>query len=412
MPATGIKLDGVSVLNAASASNPVQTLAPAAEESWPHYAEDEIAAVSAVLRSGRVNQWTGERVAEFEQAYSRKLGGGYSVALANGSLALELILRAFNVGPGDEVIVTPRSFVASAFCVCLVGARPVFADVDPESGCVTAQTIAPVLTSRTKAVIPVHLAGWPANMPTIMDLAQRSGMLVIEDCAQAHGALIGGKPVGSFGHAAAFSFCQDKIISTGGEGGLAWFRHPEAYELAWSFKDHGKNRLKMRTPASGSGYRFVHDSVGTNWRMTEIAATIGLLQLDKLAEWHRLRSRNADIWRDALEAIGGVRVPLPPPEFRHAYYKFYAYLDSAQDGETWRDRVLARANEEGLRVFSGSCSEIYREQAFSNLASPELRTARQLGQTSLMMEVHPTLESKRLAARALRLAELICESRA
>jgi dTDP-4-amino-4,6-dideoxygalactose transaminase len=377
-------------------------------ESWPHYAEEEIEAVVEVLRSGKVNQWTGTRVFEFERAYAREVGNGRAIALANGSVALELTLRAFGVGPGDEVIVTPRSFVASASCVRLVGATPIFADVDRDSGALTADGIRAALTGRTKAIIPVHLGGWPADMIEISQLARDHGLFVIEDCAQAHGAEIGGRPVGSFGHAAAFSFCQDKIISTGGEGGLAIFRDQDVYERAWSFKDHGKNRVRALEPHGGSGFRWLHDTLGTNWRMTEIEAAIGLLQLRKLPEWRTRRNRNAAIWAEALRDVPGVRVPELPGSLTCAYYKFYAYVDvDPAANEVLRDRILAAGRGAGLRIGSGSCSEIHREAAFTDLEVGPLPIAKALGESSMMFEVHPTLDLPRQHARAEALAEIV-----
>jgi dTDP-4-amino-4,6-dideoxygalactose transaminase len=378
------------------------------EESWPLYAEDEIAAAADVLRSGKVNQWTGPDVFEFQDALAERFGGGRGIVLANGSLALELPLRAFGIGPGDEVVVTPRSFVASTSCVRLLGATPVFAEVDADSGNITADSIAAVLTSRTKAIIPVHLAGWPADMPAIMELARSRGIKVIEDCAQAHGAEIDGAPVGSFGDAAAFSFCQDKIISTAGEGGYTSFQDEADWEWAWSYKDHGKSWAKINSPPARPGFRWLHDSIGTNWRLTGPQAAIGLRQLAKLDEWRAARTRNAGIWAEALSGIPGLRLPLPRAGITHALYKLYAYVDaSLPDAERRRDRILAEAGEAGLRVFSGSCSEIYREAAFSDMEQPVLPVARSLGETSLMVEVHPTLHPERLRARADLLASIV-----
>ncbi|HET7816882.1 MAG TPA: DegT/DnrJ/EryC1/StrS aminotransferase family protein [Sphingomicrobium sp.] len=386
-------------------------LAPGPEERWPFYDEDEIAAAVGVLGSGKVNQWTGPDVFEFEKECARRFGGGHGIAVANGSVALELALRALGIGPGDEVVVTPRSFAASAFCAMLVGATPVFADVDAESGNVTAETIERVLTGRTRAIIPVHLAGWPADMPAIMALAERRGVKVIEDCAQAHGAAIGGRSVGSFGDAAAFSFCQDKIISTAGEGGFASFRDADAFEAAWSFKDHGKDRSRAMSPSSDPGeFRWLHDRPGTNWRLTGPQAAIGLVQLGKLDSWVEARTRNAAIWAEELGGISAIRIPFPGPELRHAYYKFYFQLALPGDEAAGaRSRLLRRAAEEGLRLFSGSCSEIYREAAFDGLPTPDCPVARLLGKISLMVEVHPTLDPDRLRQRAKRLANIARE---
>ncbi|MEA3053660.1 MAG: hypothetical protein QOG72_2563 [Sphingomonadales bacterium] len=386
---------------------PSDALALRRDEAWPFYAEDEIEAAAGVLRSGRVNQWTGGEVFAFQEALTARFGGGHGIALTNGSVALELALRAFEIGPGDEVVVTPRTFVASAFCAMLVGAIPVFADVDPDSGNITAESIEAVLTERTKAVIPVHLAGWPADMDPIMDLARRRGLKVIEDCAQAQGAELAGRTVGSFGDAAAFSFCQDKIISTGGEGGFTSFQDANLFEWAWSFKDHGKSRAKVLEAPAQPGFRWLHDSVGTNWRLTGPQAAIGLAQLAKLDSWRDLRTRNAMIWAEALGPVRGLRVPLPGPNIRHAFYKLYAYVEPFDGAEAARDEILRRAGQAGLRVFSGSCSEVYLEKAFEGLPKPDLPVARELGATSLTVEVHPTLRPDLLAKRAEMLAKIV-----
>ena len=377
------------------------------DEKWPNYGQDEIEAVESVLRSGRVNQWTGDRVRSFQHRYSDLLGGRPTVAVANGSLALELALRALGIGPGDDVIVSPRSFAASVFCVSMVGANPVFADVDRDSGNLTAETVSAALTDRVRAVIPVHLAGWPADIPAILDVTRDRGSAVIEDCAQAHGARLGGTPVGAMGHAAAFSFCQDKIISTGGEGGLAAFEDAAAAEWAWSFKDHGKNPAVLDCPQPATGFRWIHDMVGTNWRMTEISAAIGLLQLQKLPAWQALRTRNAGIWAGALQQSPAIRVPAPPPQATHAYYKFYAYVDAGEESAALRDRILGEAAACGIRCFAGSCPEVYRENALSGAVQERLPVARELGETSLMMEVHPTLDEARLGERADALAAIV-----
>lgn len=386
------------------------TLALQASERWPFYGEDEIDAVTALLRSGRVNQWTGPDVFAFEEACSARFGGGRGIALANGSVALELALRTFGIGPYDEVIVSPRSFVASASCVRLVGATPVFADIDSDSGNITAETIAPVITDRTRAIIPVHLAGWPTDVPAIMDLVRGREIKVIEDCAQAHGAEIDGQSVGSFGDAAAFSFCQDKIISTAGEGGLLMIKDEDAWAWAWSFKDHGKDYAKVNAPAGDPGmFRWLHDRVGTNWRMPGPQAAVGLVQLSKLDDWRAARTTNAEIWASELTRVPGLRVPLPAGNSqRHAFYKLYFYIDRGSDEEAaaLRSEIFKRSAEAGLRVFSGSCSEIYLEDAFSDLPGADCSVSRSLGSRSLMVEVHPTLRQDLLRLRAERLADI------
>jgi dTDP-4-amino-4,6-dideoxygalactose transaminase len=349
------------------------------------------------LASGKVNYWTGQETRLFEKEYAAYLQVKHAIALANGTVALELPLRMWGIGSGDEVIVTPRSFIASVSCAALLGARPVFADVDRDSGNLAADTIARVITPRTRAIIPVHLAGWPCDLDPIMDLAEERGINVLEDCAQAHGARYKGRSVGSFGQAAAFSFCQDKIITTGGEGGLLATNDTSLWDRAWSFKDHGKTweAVYERQHPPGPTFRWVHDRFGTNWRLTELQAAIGRIQLQKLDSWVETRRRNAAIYIKRLSCISALRVPEIPSECYHAHYKFYAYVRPEALKPAWsRDRILQEAAAKGVPCFAGSCSEIYRERAFeatSGAPSERLPVARELGETSLMFLVHPTI---------------------
>jgi dTDP-4-amino-4,6-dideoxygalactose transaminase len=365
---------------------------PPIRSRWPFYTEDEIAAAADVLRSGRVNALQhGECNRAFEQAMALLCDMPHAVALANGTLALELGLRALGIRPGDEIVVTPRSFVASASCVATLGAIPVFADVDPVSQNLTAETIERVLTSRTRAIVAVHLAGWPCDMDEIMALARSRNIRVVEDCAQAHGATLRGRPAGSFGDAAAFSFCTDKIISTGGEGGMLLLRDEDVWEKAWSFKDHGKNRRVAQSAGAGQRFRFLHDSFGTNFRLTEMQAAIGLAQLKKLPDWLAARRRNAAILIDGLKGTESVRLALPSGDIGHSYYKFYAFVEPGALATGWdRDRIIGEINARGVPCFSGSCPEIYLEKAFAEagqVPDQPLQNARRLGETSIMFPV-------------------------
>jgi len=372
--------------------------------AWPAFDEEQVAAVAAVLASGKINQWTGSEVWQFEKEYAAYLGRKHAVAVMNGTSALELALKAFDIGPGHEVITTPRSFIASASAIVLQGAEPVFADVDRDSGNITAESIARVISPRTKAVIVVHLAGWPADMKAIMELAKAHDLVVIEDCAQAHGAELNGRPVGSFGHVAAFSFCQDKIITTGGEGGLVALDDETAWNKAWSYKDHGKSYQAVFEREHAPGFRWLHESFGTNWRMTEMQAVLGRIQLRNLAQSNRERTHNAGFLRGELEGVPALRVPTVGPSDRHAFYKFYVYVVTEALKPGWsRDRIQREIEEAGVPVTSGSCSEMYREVAFTSQGlgpAEPLPVAQELGDSSLLFLVHPGLSTQALQRTA------------
>lgn len=363
---------------------------------WPHYDVDEIEAVMAVLRSGRVNYWTGNLCHEFEMAFARLLDMQFSVAVANGTLALELAFRALGVGPGDDVVTTPRSFFATVTSILAVGARPVFADIDRDSGNITSKNVEAALTPRTKAIVAVHLGGWPCDMKALRALADRHGLLLVEDCAQAHGGMIGGRMVGTWGDAAAFSFCQDKIINTGGEGGMLLLRDEAVWARAWSYKDHGKSYEAVYRQTHGPGFRWVHAGVGSNWRMTEMQAAIGLRQLRKLPDWLRTRRTNAEYMLGRLKAITALRAPIPEPDTTHAYYRVYAYVRPEALAAAWtRNRVLTAIAAEGVPCQAGSCSEMYLEAgARAQGLEPDegLSVAKELGETSLCFLCHPTLD--------------------
>lgn len=383
--------------NIPGGSTPIRTLPP---PPWPYYSPEEIECVTKVLQSGRVNQWTGSWVKEFEGRFSQLHGDNrHAIALANGSVALECALRSLGIGPGDEVIVTPRSFIASASSVCIVGATPVFADVDFQTQLISPATIEPQITERTRAILPVHLHGRPCDMAGIMSLAKRFNLFVIEDCAQSLGAKSGGKPVGSFGHATTFSFCQDKIVSTAGEGGMVIFDDEAAWRNGWSYKDHGKSHDAVFAEYKGRKFRWLHESVGTNWRMTEMQAAIGCCQLQKLSDWIGIRNTNAKRLLERLTQYRCVSFTSVPEGDLHAFYRLDFTVKSAQLRPGWdRDRILAAVNNEGIVMLEGPCPEIYREKAFSSFGNhSRLPNASRLGDISLAMPTHPTMDEKYLA---------------
>lgn len=362
---------------------------------WPSFTPEEAAAVQQVLLSNKVNYWTGPECREFEKEFAAWCGTRHAVALSNGTLALDVGLKALGVGPGDEVVVTPRTFIASVSCVVNAGATPVFADVEVDSGNLSAATIAKVLTPRTKAVICVHLAGWPCDMDPIMALAEVQGFKVIEDCAQAHGARYKNRSIGSIGHAGAWSFCQDKIMSTGGEGGMVTTNDEALWRAMWSFKDHGKSYEAVYERQHAPGFRWLHESFGTNWRMLEMQAAIGRIQLRRMADWTAKRTANAEAIWATCRRHAVVRVPTVTTGSVHAHYKCYVYVQRDRLAPGWsRDSIVEAINAQGVPCFQGSCSEVYLEKAFDNTGwrpTERLAVARELGETSLMFLVHPTL---------------------
>ena len=384
-------------------------------QPWPSFSSEEVEAVQKVLTSNRVNYWTGTETREFEKEYAAWCGTMHAVALANGTLALDVALKALGVGPGDEVVVTPRTFIASISCVVNAGAVPVFADVEAYSGNISARTIAAVLSPRTKAVVCVHLAGWPCDMDPIMALAEQHGLKVIEDCAQAHGARYKGRPVGSIGHVGAWSFCQDKIMTTGGEGGMVTTDDESLWRAMWSFKDHGKSYEAVYERQHPPGFRWLHESFGTNWRMLEMQAVIGRIQLRRIAEWTRHRQANASRLSKALLPFAGEDGAVRLPAFgcascpgqcgaagcEHAQYKFYAYVRPENLAPGWsRDRIIEVINAEGVPCYQGSCSEVYLEKAFDGTGwrpKDRLPVAKTLGETSIMFLVHPALTDTEVA---------------
>lgn len=374
-------------------------------QHWPVYDEEQISAVADVLRSGKVNAWTGPDVKAFEAEYCAYTGARHAIAMANGTVTLDTAMKALQLRPGDEVIVTPRSFIASASSVMLAGGIPVFADVDPDTQNITPETIAPLIGPRTRGIIPVHLAGWPCDMDGIMELARTYGLWVIEDCAQAHGAMIGDRHIGTIGTFGSFSFCQDKIMTTGGEGGLLLTNDDDLWSRAWSYKDHGKDYDTVFNRDHPPGFRWLHDAgPGTNLRMSGPAAALGRVQLTRLNDWRAHRTTSAHILADALSRSSALRVPTPPEDVTHAYYRFYAFVRPEALAPDWsRDRVVAEIIASSFPAFSGSCSEIYREGTFRKrgLGPKEpLPVAQELGETSLAFLVDPTWSHHRIGQLA------------
>jgi dTDP-4-amino-4,6-dideoxygalactose transaminase len=363
--------------------------------AWPHFDDEMLEAATRVLRSGKVNYWTGEEARCFEREFAEFVGVKHAIAVANGTVAIELALWAMDIGPGDEVIVPCRSFVATASAVAMRGASPVFADIDRDSQNITAETIEPLITPRTKAVIVVHVGGWPCDMAAIVALARRRNLRVIEDCAQSLGASFQGKPTGAWSDMAAFSFCQDKILTTAGEGGMVTTHDSALWERAWSLKDHGKSWDAVYHRQHAEPFKWLHESVGTNWRMTEVQAAIGRVALRRVPQWVATRRRHAAALHAAFQQESGLRLAAPPAECFHSHYRYYAYVRPDHLGPGWtRNRIVEAINAEGIPCGVGVCPEMYREGAFAlRGVGPKVRCSvgKEVGESCLMFLVHPTL---------------------
>ena len=374
---------------------------------WPVFSNEEIQKVSQILLSGKVNYWTGFEGKTFEKEFAKYTDSKYGIVMANGSLALESAYKSIGLTSGDEIITTPRTFIATSSSAVLLGAKPVFADVDLNSGCINLESIEPLINSKTKAISIVHLGGWPAEMEQICRIAKQHDLFVIEDCSQAHGAKIkskdGWKSVGSFGDVATWSFCQDKIMTSGGEGGFVSTSNLRIRDICWSLRDHGKTLNAIEAQEKKIGFKWLHDEIGSNYRLSEIQSAIGRIQLKKLEKWNKIRSLNAQILQFKLQNLSIVRLPVIDNNIRHAWYKFYCYLNPQALSSQWdRNRIIKTINDLGFPAFSGSCSEIYLEKCFKKINKnySRLKNAKELGETSLMLLIHPSISEEQMTKYA------------
>ena len=377
---------------------------------WPSFTNEEIESVKNVLSSNKVNYWTGDECRKFEKEFAAWSDSEYAVSLANGTLALDIAFKALDIGSDDEVIVTSRSYIASVTSIINANATPVFVDVDPISQNISPKNINSAITDKTKGIVCVHLAGWPCEMDEIMAIAHANDLFVVEDCAQAHGAKYRGVSVGSIGDIGCWSFCQDKIMSTGGEGGMVTTNNKSLWLKMWEYKDHGKSYEAVYQREHPEGFRWLHETFGTNWRMTEMQGAIGRIQLNRMSEWTQLRNRNATILNKAFKQFTGetgiLRIPQLENELNcvHAYYKYYVFVKKDALKDKWdRDRIISEINLKGVPCIHGSCSEIYLEKAFDGTNfRPEKRlpVARELGETSIVFLVHPTLSEEEMLQMA------------
>ena len=369
------------------------------------YDQKQIQKVSQVLKKNKTNYWTGNECRKFEKEFSNYHGIKYSVTVSNGSVALELALKALNLKKKDLVIVTPRSFVISATCVLNLGLKAVFADVD-ENGNLSIEGIKKTYNKNVKAIIIVHLNGLPCDLDPILKFVKKNKLFLIEDCSQAHGAIYKNKKVGAFGHISTWSFCQDKIISTGGEGGMISTNSKKLWLKIWSMKDHGKNYNSVFYRKHKIGFKWLHDQLGTNYRMTEMQATIGREQLKLLNQQLKKRNLIANLYLSQLKDYYKKYKILSEPNFKcrtcpsrknntrcnkctHAFYRLNLYINPRKINQ---NKLIRDINRNNINCIVGSCPEIYREKIFHKLnLSPKKRlvNAKLLGETSITFPITP-----------------------
>ena len=375
------------------------------KSQWPFFSKGEIKAVRKILESNKVNYLFGDEGDRFEKNFAKFSDSKYALAVANGTLALDLCMRSIGISKNDEVIVTGRTFIASASCISILGGTPVFVDVDLNSQNINVELIKRAITKKTKAIICVHFAGFPCDMPEIMKMAKKNSLFVIEDCAQAHGAKINNRSVGSFGDINAWSFCNDKIMTTGGEGGMVTTNNKNLYNWICSFNNHGKDLRKYYAISKKAINTFplIHDSLGLNYRLTEMQSAIGNFQLNKMQSWIRIRNRNAEIIIKKLKDLDLIVTPNIDKKFSHAFYKLYLTIDpNYLKPKKNRGSILKELNKRGVMASFGSSGRVFAEKAFHKFKTvpPGLPNSSFLEENSIMIQVHPTITKNEISNTA------------
>ena len=370
------------------------------ESRWPFYTSKDVREVSKVLKSNNVNYWTGFEGKKFEKEFASYIKSKYAIAVSNGTVALELALHAINIRENDEVIVTPRSYIASVSCVVNKRAIPVFADIDLCSQNILPSSIEKKITNKTKAIICVHLAGWPCEMDEINKIAKKRNLVVIEDCSQAHGAKYKDKFVGSLGDIGTFSFCNDKIMNTLGEGGIITTSSKKYWKRIWEYKDHGRDWYKSNLKYNDNKFKWIVNSFGSNYRLTEAQSLVGRIQLRKLNKWIDIRNKNAKEIEKTCFKFNFIRKIKRPKYVKHAFYRYYIFVENNKLDKRWdRDKIISELKKLDVKCFQGSCPEIYLEKPFNKkIYKPNKRlvNAKKLGELGIAFLVHPTITKKEL----------------
>lgn len=338
---------------------------------WPSFSEDAIQAVEAVLRSGKVNYWSGPKGMEFEKKFAAWQGSKYAISCATGTAALHIALASLGIGPGDEVIVPSYTFIATSFSVVQAGAIPRFADVNIEDHCISIESAEKLVTKRTKAIIPVHLYGNVCDMDKVLAFAKKHNLYVIEDNAEAFGGYYKGKKTGTLGHMAACSFCQNKTFTTGGEGGMVTTDNDDWAWTARSFRDHGYDvKERMNLLALEQKLPYIHNMVGWNYRMTEMQSAIGLAELDRIDNWNLpARKRNANIIMDILRDLPQIRfMPIDTKDRQNGWYVM-AFSLNIEDMNCDIYQFVKAAAAEGTPCWKVFWPQCHTERAYKEFNS-------------------------------------------
>ena len=379
------------------------------EKNWPNFSKNLISNVGRILGSGKINYTDGPYGIKFEKEFSKFVGNRYSIAVCNGTAALEVAIKSLRLPKNSEIIVPARSFFASASCIVNTGYIPVFADVNLLTQNILIDDIKKKITKRTKAIICVHLAGLPCDMDSIKKLANKKKIKIIEDCSQAHGASIDNKQVGSFGDISTWSFCNDKIMSTLGEGGMISTNKKKLYEICKRFINHGTNFKKNKKTEK---FIYNKDYFGTNLRITEIQSFAGLEQLKNLKKIQNKRENISKIYFDLISNYQDFfNYYYPSKKIKSAWYRFYFFLKTdIKNYQKLRFKIIKDLRKNNLKCFTGSCPEIYLEKAFkklNNIKPKRLKNCKTLGQTSIALEINHTLEYSQHKKKLLILKQVI-----
>ena len=366
--------------------------------TWPIYDEQMLVGINKIIKKGQVNYLFGKWGKEFENLFSKYHKVSYSIAVSNGTVGLELALAALELNNNDEVLVTPRSYYSSASCIIRNNLKPVFVDIDLNTQNILVDDIKKKITKKTKCIICVHLGGLPCEMNEIMKIAKHNKIKVIEDCSQAHGAMLDGKLAGSFGDIAVWSFCNDKIISTLGEGGMISTSNKNLYNKLWSLKDIGKNIKKYyENNKKKIGFQWLHDSIGTNARLTEIQSYAGYYQLKKLSYVVKKRNENATFLKTELSKLNIFSFLNYSPNYYNAYYRFNFLFNPKYQTNKLSRNILLKELGPRIDIREGSCPEIYNEKYFKMNYSFFCPNANYIGKYALSLQVDQTIKRESLS---------------